>query len=349
MKAVRPIILSSILALTASSFAEELSAIQTPVVEMAKEAGVTLPPRPWHMADIWWTFENPTEHFESLSVDVTIDRDIPSEYNLYVSPVGIAKMNGMDFYGGLQTNVNGWKSKDDHSRAFPGKGAIFSRWSSDKKTKIGLDEVRMAADGVCESAGYEGEFCSVRRPFAWTKGTYTYSIVKGDSEVAGDKTLTWFHCIVTTHATSAVTWIGSLRFEGSDFTFWNKNAAFVEIYSTQQVPSSNIPKATVTFSYPRINGAAPALKKASVNYNFEGRSASPACAKARAEGSDVVVEIGSIFQRTKEESSQPLAMTVPGAAVAPAAQAASEPSATPAPAATAAQATAVTAPVGGQQ
>ena len=44
-------------------------------------------------------------------MDVTIDRDIPESYNLYISPVGIAKINGLQFYGGLQTNVNGWASK----------------------------------------------------------------------------------------------------------------------------------------------------------------------------------------------------------------------------------------------
>jgi hypothetical protein len=291
--------------------AADLSSDQPPVEELAKQAGVTLPPRPWHMADIWWDFAAPTEHFESLSVDVTVDRDVPSDYNLYVAPVGIAKMNGMDFYGGLQTNINGWKSKDDQTRVSPGKGAIFSRWSSDKATKIGLEEVRMASDGLCESAGYEGEFCSVRRPFAWTKGTYTYSVVKGDSETIDNKVQTWFHCIVRTHATGAVTWIGSLRFDGSDFTFWNKNAAFVEIYSTGKIPASNIPKVTITFSYPRMNGAPPSLKKATVNYNVTGRSASPACAAAHAQGSDVVIEIGPIFERTKEDGSHDLAIVGP--------------------------------------
>ena len=306
-------VISAWIGFAGTGSAEELTAVQTPIADMAKEAGITLPKLPWHLADIWWRFKAPTEHFENLSIDVTLDRDIPSEYNLYVSPAGIAEINGMQFYGGLQTNINGWKSKDDQTRVFPGKGAIFSRWSNDKTTKIGLQEVRMANDGLCESAGYEGEFCSVRRPFAWTKGTYTYSIVKGDTETVEEKPRTWFHCIVTSHETGAVTWVGSLRFEGTDFTFWNKHAAFVEIYSTQKIPASNVPKATVTFGYPRINGAPPTLAKATVNYNSKGRAASPACAKAHGEGAAVVVEIGALFQRAEGEGSPELAIVGPGA------------------------------------
>jgi hypothetical protein len=311
-----PILSSCLVALSlgvASLHAEDLSPAQDSPAEMAKAAGVTLPHLPWHVADVWWEFQNETEHFESLSMDVTIDRDIPSEYNLYVSPVGIAKINGMDFYGGLQTNINGWASKESRERVFPGKGAIFSRWSNDKATPIGLHHVRMAADGLCESAGYEGEFCSVRRPFAWTKGTYTYSIVKGDTETIDGKPHTWFHCLVRSHATGEVTAIGSLRFEGTDFKFWARHAAFVEVYSTAKVPASNIPKVNVTFGYPLINGAAPAMKKASVNHPQSGDAAAPACAKAHADGANVVVEVGPIFTRPENESRYPLAVVAPAA------------------------------------
>ena len=147
---------------------------------MAKNAGVKLPQLPWHAANVWWDFGGPVEHFTSLEVDVTIDRDVPEDYNLYISPCGIAKINGLQFYGGIQTNINGWADKESRERVHRGKGGIFSRWSSDKTTPIGLEHVRTAAeDCLVESAGYEGEFASVRRPFAWTKGTYTWFITKG--------------------------------------------------------------------------------------------------------------------------------------------------------------------------
>jgi len=126
------------------------------------------------VANIWWDFRKQVEHFTSLEISVTIDREIPTNYNLYVSPCGLANINGLQFYGGLHSNINGWLNATNHERIFLGHGGIFSRWSSDKKTPVDLDNVRVAGpDGLVESAGYEGEFCSVRRPFAWTKGTYT--------------------------------------------------------------------------------------------------------------------------------------------------------------------------------
>ncbi|EEF57481.1 hypothetical protein [Pedosphaera parvula] len=281
--------------------AEDLSVVQEAPEQMAGKLGVKLPSLPWHVADVWWKFEKPIEHFESLSMEVTIDRDVPTNFNLYISPVGIAKINGMDFYGGFQTGINGWVSRTNQERVFVGKGAIFSRWSHDKKKPIGLDFVRMPADGLCESAGYEGEFCSVRRPVAWTKGSYTYSVVKGDTEVIKGEAQTWFHCLVRSHATEEVTWIGSLRFEGTDFQFWNQHAAFVEVYSTKILPHPGIPKVNVTFGYPRLNGTKPKLVKASANYNVKS---SPACARAKGAGDCVVVEVGEIFARKSEEGQE---------------------------------------------
>ena len=266
---------------------------------MARAAGVTLPKSPWHVVNIWWDFEKPVEHFTSLEMDVTIDRDVSSEYNLYVSPCGIAKINDLQFYGGLQTNVNGWANKESRERVHPGKGAIFSRWSSDKKTPIGLDHVRAAgADCLVESAGYEGEFASVRRPFAWTKGTYTYCITKGEHETVNGVECTWFHCRVTDSQGTSHD-VGSLRFEGTDFTFWPKHSAFVEVYSTSKIPKSGIPKVNITFGWPRLNGQKVALKKASAYYPdpTKGTPGSPDCAWVKAEGENCVVEVGPIFKR----------------------------------------------------
>lgn len=275
--------------------------------EMAKELGIKLPKRPWHVVNFWWDFEKPVEHFKSLEMDVTIDRDVPATYNLYISPCGIAKINDLQFYGGIQSNINGWVSDEKRERVHPGKGAIFSRWSSDKKTPIGLHHVRKAGpDCLVESAGYEGEFASVRRPYPWTKGTYTWSITKGETEMVDGKPATWFHCRVKDHAKpDAVFDVGSLRFEGGDFTFWAKHSAFVEVYSTAKIPKSNIPKVGVTFGWPRLNGEKVALKKTSVFYPNTG-PASPDCAKARAEGENCVVEVGPIFRRDEAERRQEL-------------------------------------------
>jgi hypothetical protein len=283
---------------------EDLCAQPSPE-EMAKAVGVTLPKRPWHLVNFWWEFEKPVEHFTSLEMDVTIDRDVPATYNLYIAPCGVAKINGLQFYGGIQSNINGWVSDENRERVHPGKGAIFSRWSSDKKTPIGLHHVKTAGpDCLVESAGYEGEFASVRRPFAWTKGTYTWSVTKGETEMVDGKPATWFHCRVKDHSKSgpdAVFEVGSLRFEGDDFTFWGKHSAFVEVYSTAKIPRSGIPKVNVTFGWPRLNGEKVAVKKTSVFYPNTGPAA-PDCAWAKADGENAVVEVGPIFVR--EETSR---------------------------------------------
>ena len=272
---------------------KQLSPTQSSPEEMSAKLGLRLPPRPWHMADVLYSFQEPVANFEKLEVEVTIDRDVPDSYNLYVAPVGIARINGIDFYGGLQTNVNGWASKTSRTRVHPGMGAIFSRWSQDKKTPLSLDHVRTVKNGLCESAGYEGAFCSVRLPFRWGKGTYVYSIVKGKQE--GDKT--WFDCRVLVKGTGKTIDVGGLLFEGTNFSFWSSHATFVEVYATSKIPRSGIPKVNVTFGYPLINGAKPKFRYASAYHPTSGSAGSPACAKVRAQGDKVVVEVGPIFRR----------------------------------------------------
>lgn len=277
--------------------------------EMAKDVGVTLPHQPWHVANIWWDFQKPIEHFTSLEEDVTIDRDIPSTYNLYVSPCGVAHINGLQFYGGLQSNINGWQNATNHERIFPGHGGIFSRWSSDKKTPVGLENVRVAGDDcLVESAGYEGEFASVRRPFAWTKGTYTYCIEKGATEIADGKTNTWFICKIKS-ADGTAQEIGSLRFEGDDFTFWARHSAFVEVYSTEKIPHANIPRVNITFGWPRVNGESVPLKKTSAYYPHKASEpAAPDCCWIKPDGENVRVEIGAIFVRDEKQRRHDLAL-----------------------------------------
>jgi len=284
--------------------------------EMAKAAGVSLPRLPWHLANIWWEFETPTPNFESLEIDVTIDRDVPDTYNLYIAPVGLGRLSGKDFYGGLQSNINGWRQGQDRTRVHPGKGAIFSRWSSDKKTPIGLDHVRVAGeDCLVESAGYEGEFASVRRPLAWTRGTYTYRISRDQTEVCDGQTNTWFACSVKDPA-GVLHPIGSLRFEGGSFEFWARHSAFVEVYSTAKIPRSGIPKVNITFGYPRVNGRPPPLKRAHAFYPNKTGPAAPDCAWAKAEGDCVRVEVGPIFQREEARRRHDLPLELPKVAVA---------------------------------
>ena len=248
-------------------------------------------PQPWHMLDQWWTFQKPIPHFQSLSVDVTIDHDIPSDMNLYVSPVGLGSFgHGHDFYGGLQTNSNGWPSKTEHARDFIGHGAIFSEWG--KQLSVAQ------ADGIAgthyEAADYEGDFLSIRHAIAWGKGTFTYSLKVDHTETVNGQPYTWISCQILDHQTNNVQKVGTLRFPGADLTLTPRLANFVEIYSTDPIPVSAVPTVTVTFSYPLINGEYPPLKFVSVVHpSGKEMSASPDLARATVDGSSVKVEIVS--------------------------------------------------------
>jgi len=235
----------------------------------AGEEAKPLPPLPWHVVNLWWTFEKPEEDFQNLQVDVSINRDVDSsKVNLYIAPVGLGDLNGVNFYGGLQSNSGGWPATNTtvRERMDIGKGAIFSRWA---KGALSLDNARAAADGVYESAGYEGDFVSVRRPYLWKAGTYTYELQKLDYEATKDGGFTWVGCFVTDKQTSQRTFIGALRFPGSRLKLWNRNSAFVELYGTRQIRGytiTELPELEIRFSHPRINGQQAKVVKLLVRY-----------------------------------------------------------------------------------
>lgn len=269
---------------------------QPATAAMGPSPDVALPPRPWHMVNLWWDFHAPAASASAthIAIDVTVDRDVSTAHNLYIAPAGLGELGGQRFYGGLQSNINGWPGAQAGARVHAGKGAIFSRWAAGPGAPVGLDHVRVLRDGLCESAGYEGEFCSVRRPYAWTKGVYTWSVRKGDAEVVRGKPETWWVCEVKDHASGRVTEIGSLRFAGDTFTYWDRHCAFVEVYATSQVPESDIPACHVTFGMPRVNGIEPPLKGARVHYPRESGPVSPPCVRTVEDGRSIRCEVGPI-------------------------------------------------------
>jgi hypothetical protein len=155
------------------------------------------------------------------------------------------------------------------------RGAIFSRWST-RDTPVDLTFVRPASDGFVESAGYEGDFVSGRRPYAWGVGAYTFSVRKTTYErdpVTGAES-TWCEASVTDQATKHTTFITSLKFPGRTLAFWPKNSAFVEIYGGGELLSQAdlraLPEMQVRFGCPRINGAAVEVDKVVEAHPSEG-------------------------------------------------------------------------------
>jgi len=201
---------------------------------------------PWHLVDIWWdTGED--RPFESYAIDVSISEDVPSSVNLYVAPIGLGRLSGTKFYGGIQTMADGYTKQNRRLRKI-GPGFLMSMWG--QRT---LDAIRPSLGGLCQSSGHEGDFVSVRRPYQWSKGTYTYRVVRMDREMVEGKPYTWVGAFVYSHEKDENIFIGALRFPGENLVLDRNIANFVEVYG-RAIPVEQIPKVTVTFGNLRVNG-----------------------------------------------------------------------------------------------
>ena len=86
--------------------------------------------------DLWWDVGKDMP-FESYSIDVDISDDVPSSVNLYISPIGLGHLSKTPFYGGIQTQVDGYTKRDQHRRTL-GPGFLFSMWASEASMAFGL-------------------------------------------------------------------------------------------------------------------------------------------------------------------------------------------------------------------
>ena len=230
-------------------------------------------PFPWHLTDTWFRFDKSMEpdlkHFNSLDLDFSINRDVTTNpmFRLYISPMGIAKINGVGVYGGVQTDSDGWMVSDLQAKKdiWFGKGAIFSRWT-DNKAPVSLDFVRAAYDGAYMSKGNEGEFASARRPYDWKAGHYTYELIRMDYEKRKDGDSTWVGAFITNHETHERTFIGAARFPGKNLKLGNSIPFFVEIYGGKNLDISKLPPLEIRFGIPRVNGKRAVIKEADVLY-----------------------------------------------------------------------------------
>ncbi len=237
-------------------------------------------PMPWHLVDLWWDLGEEIP-FESYSVEVTIRDDVPAATNLYIAPIGLAHLNKTPFYGGIQTQADGHSKSNPRIRKI-GPGLLMSMWG-----ERSLDAIRPSQGGFCQSSGHEGDFVSVRRPYAWQKGTYTYRVVKMDRELVEGKPATWVGAFVYSHDKDENIFIGALRFPGEDLRLSRKVASFVEVYG-RAIPVSEIPRVVVTMGGLRVNGRL--LETPAVEAIYPQRI--PDYAEARLEGANVEIVVG---------------------------------------------------------
>jgi hypothetical protein len=224
------------------------------VLMLAPAAGYDQPedkkkyaPMPWHLVDSCWDIGQETP-FESLAVDVTVSEDVPSSVNLYIAPIGLGHLDKTPFYGGIQTQVGGYTKKIQKLRTL-GPGFLFSMWG-----ERSLDVIRPSEGGFCQSSGREGDFVSVRRPYTWKKGKYTYRLTHMDQEMIEGKPFTWVGAFVYSHEKDENVFVGALRFECEKLVLDRKVANIVEVYSRRR-PVADTPKVTITFGPPVVNGA----------------------------------------------------------------------------------------------
>jgi hypothetical protein len=243
---------------------------------------------PWHLVDVWWDLGK-DQPFESYSIDVTIGDAVASSSNLYVAPIGLGHLGKSQFYGGIQTQIDGHTKKDRQIRKL-GPGFLFSMWG-----ERSLDAIRPSLGGFCQSSGHEGDFVSVRRPYEWHKGTYTYKVVRMDREEIDGKPFTWVGVFVYSHEKNESVFVGALRFKGEDLVLSRKLASFVEVYG-RRIPVGEIPKVTVTLGDLVVNGRA--VKPATAEAVYP--KGVPDFADARAEGERLVITVGKPVEgRTK--------------------------------------------------
>ena len=249
------------------------------------------PPPPWHLVDLWWDLGRDSP-LESYSIDVTISDDVPSTKNLYIAPIGIARLGNTPFYGGIQTQADGYTKREQRLRKI-GPGFIFSMWG-----ERSLDAIRPSIGGFCQSSGHEGDFVSVRRPYAWSKGKYTYTVVRMDKEEIDGKPFTWIGAFVFPHEKQENVFVGALRFPGENLVLSRKVASFVEVYG-RRIPVDEIPKLTVTFGNLAVNGRPAKITTVDAIYPQNA----PDYAEAVEKDGTVVVTVGrAVENRSKRQA-----------------------------------------------
>lgn len=237
-------------------------------------------PMPWHLVDLWWDVGEETA-FESYSVDITISDDVPATKNLYIAPIGIGHLSNTPFYGGIQTQTDGY-TRDNRQLRKIGPGLLMSMWGERSHAAI-----RPAQGGFYQSSGHEGDFVSIRRPYQWSKGTFTYKIIRMDQEIIAGKPYTWVGAFVYSHSKDENIFIGALRFKGDQLKLSPKIASFVEVYGPRK-PVAEIPKLTVTFGNLQVNGKVAKVKSVEAIYP----PGVPDYAEAKGEAKSVVIRVG---------------------------------------------------------
>ena len=204
---------------------------------------------PEHLTFTWWRWDSGTQ-FRDVSYEFTIRNDpgnFSEDHGLYLM-VCFSSISNHHFYFGLQTNV-----QDPNQRGGRGKGLIFSRFGERDPT---FARVAGEEDGWYESAGYEGDFISVRRRYDWGPGDYRMRLAPDGLDEEGE----WYGVWLTELGSGETVWAGSLRFPLIDGATAVSAPLYstLEIYGIPFIRPIDIPEWHVSIRPPRGDGAAAA-------------------------------------------------------------------------------------------
>lgn len=233
-------------------------------------------PTPWHLIDVQWIFQNPTQDFRELSIKVHFSADPGNDVRLYVAPTGAIRLNGILAYGGLQAR----------GAAIPGrigKQLIFSRWDERRR-----EYIRPVPGGVWRSLDTEGDFISVRAKMEWGQGTYRVVVSKGAHD-EGEFEGSWVEYKVCVADSDECTPVGALKFPGRVLRLGKSLTAFIEVFGPAIDPAT-IPKTRITFSDIRVNGERPKIR--SITSYYDAKVPPYADGKLLDDAEAVAVDVG---------------------------------------------------------
>ena len=118
-----------------------------------------------------------------------------------------------------------------------------------------------------------------------------------DRQTIDRKPYTWIGAFVYCHENDEHLFVGALRFKGESLMLDRNVANFIEVYGRRR-PLADIPKVTVTFSPPIVNGIVAKNPTAKAIYP----KGVPDYAEAAVDGGSLVIKVGhAVKGREKRE------------------------------------------------
>lgn len=202
---------------------------------------------PWHLVDQYHRMPD-GQTFQVLEIDMTLQGDTNIDLSMYFSPLW-GKIDGSGFYFGFLSKIF-----DTRINKVVGKGAIFSRWGLGRQEDIRVPKDGWSYVGNKATSG-EGDFLSVRVPFEWSSGTYSFVMkTRGLPTAVGGA---WVDLMVYEKNTGKWIDVGGLRFKGGAMKLGKSVANFIEVFAPRgggrHAYPKSLPFLDVTFSKPRLN------------------------------------------------------------------------------------------------